>query len=284
MCYRILVASYTDSLTSLLFDPKVPTLEVTSKIKVGNRPSWLTAHPDDPTLVFTGLEQSDGIIIALKFNEDGNATSSLLQLKGMGPDLQCQESSHPHHIVSIPRHIEFLIPNLGTDMTLGELTIKGEVVYPPGNRLWHTVFHSNVTEGILYTLNKLTSTLTTHHLPLLLAVPTLLSTMWTLWCPSEEPLSNCLATELLLMPTVTRGDLSFLYTSNQNDPSLAGDTLTIFSLKKPKMPKLIEEVYTSLRQLRGAMIIGKDSHWVVLGGTQDGAVKVYERVDRGRSL
>lgn len=66
MCYRILVASYTDGLTSLLFDPKGPTLEVTSKIKVGNRPSWLTAHPDDPTLVFTGLEQSDGIIIALK--------------------------------------------------------------------------------------------------------------------------------------------------------------------------------------------------------------------------
>ncbi|KAH8993976.1 hypothetical protein EDB92DRAFT_347878 [Lactarius akahatsu] len=50
MCYRILVASYTDGLTSLLFDPKGPTLEVTSKIK------------------------SDGIIIALKFNEDGNAT------------------------------------------------------------------------------------------------------------------------------------------------------------------------------------------------------------------
>jgi hypothetical protein len=74
MCYRILVASYSDGLTSLLFDPKGPTLKVISEIKVGNRPSWLTAHPDDPTLVFTGLEQSDGVIIALKFNEDGNAT------------------------------------------------------------------------------------------------------------------------------------------------------------------------------------------------------------------
>ena len=73
MCYRILVASYSDGLTSLVFDPKGPTLKVISEIKVGNRPSWLTAHPDDPTLVFTGLEQSDGIIVALKFNEDGNA-------------------------------------------------------------------------------------------------------------------------------------------------------------------------------------------------------------------
>jgi hypothetical protein len=74
MCYRILVASYTDGLTSLLFDPKGPTLKVISEIKVGNRPSWLTAHPDDPTLVFTGLEVSDGTIIALKFDEDGNGT------------------------------------------------------------------------------------------------------------------------------------------------------------------------------------------------------------------
>ena len=73
MCYRILVASYTDGLTSLVFDPKGSTLKVISDIKVGTRPSWITAHPDDPTLVFTGLEQSDGIIIALKFNEDGNA-------------------------------------------------------------------------------------------------------------------------------------------------------------------------------------------------------------------
>lgn len=74
MCYRILAASYTDIITSLLFDPKGPTLKVISDIKVGNRPSWLSAHPDDPTLVFTGLEVSDGTTIALKFDEDGNGT------------------------------------------------------------------------------------------------------------------------------------------------------------------------------------------------------------------
>ncbi|KAH8985930.1 hypothetical protein EDB86DRAFT_2956882, partial [Lactarius hatsudake] len=152
------------------------TLEVTSKIKVGNRPSWLTAHPDDPTLVFTGLEQSDGITIALKFNElakypagaqtphlysqpqtlflsetcagtadilaremligcywsgtilaapvsasppyfSGHPKSSLLQLKGTGPNPQRQESSHPHQVVSIPGRTEFLIPDLGADRT-----------------------------------------------------------------------------------------------------------------------------------------------------------------------
>ncbi|KAH9054190.1 Lactonase, 7-bladed beta-propeller-domain-containing protein, partial [Lactarius vividus] len=148
------------------FQPQEPTLKVTSKIKVGNCPSWLTMHPDDPTLVFTGLEQSNGIIIMLKFNEDGNATvvgqipsggadptsllatadtlfvgnylsgtilaapvsasppyfsehpkSLLLQLKGTGPNLQCQESLHLHHVMSIPRCIKFLIPDLGTNRT-----------------------------------------------------------------------------------------------------------------------------------------------------------------------
>jgi hypothetical protein len=74
MCYRILVASYTDVLTTLLFDPKGPTLKVTSEIKVGNNPSWLTVHPNDPTLVFTGLEVANGIVIALKFDENGNGT------------------------------------------------------------------------------------------------------------------------------------------------------------------------------------------------------------------
>ncbi|KAH9161433.1 3-carboxy-cis,cis-mucoante lactonizing enzyme [Lactarius sanguifluus] len=335
-CYHILAASYTDGLTSLFFDPKGPTLEVVSKIKVGNRPSWLTTHPDDPTLVFTGLEQSDGIIIALKFNEDGNATvvgqipsggadpasllattdtlfvgnyssgtilaapvsasppyflehpeSSLLQLKGTGPNPQRQESSHPHHVVSIPGRTEFLILDLGADRTwrvvrdpAGELTIKGEVVYPPGNGPRHAVFH----EGILYTLNELTSTLTAHRLPPLPAVPTLLSTTPTLLRPSEEPLGDRLAAELLLAPAVTGGDPSFLYASNRNDPSPAGDTLAVFSLEKPETPELVEEVYTGLRHLRGAAIVGEDSRWVVLGGTQGGGVKVYERVDGGRSL
>lgn len=44
------------------------------------------------------------------------------------------------------------------------------------------------------------------------------------------------------------------------------------------------EVHTGLKHLRGAAILGEDSRWVVLGGTQGGGVKVYERVDNGRSL
>ncbi|KAI0061966.1 putative isomerase YbhE [Artomyces pyxidatus] len=69
--YRILVATYTDSLVTLLFDPSVPSLKVASTLKVGHHPSWLTSHPDDPSLVFTGLEQADGRILALRFDAAG---------------------------------------------------------------------------------------------------------------------------------------------------------------------------------------------------------------------
>ncbi|KAH8110547.1 putative isomerase YbhE [Phellopilus nigrolimitatus] len=55
MVYRILVGSYTDAVYTLEFDPSKP-------------PDSALRHPTDPTLVFTALEQSDGCLIALRYN------------------------------------------------------------------------------------------------------------------------------------------------------------------------------------------------------------------------
>lgn len=74
MVYRILVASYTNSITTLLFDPSKPSLSVTSSIEVGFHPSWITPHPGDTSIVFTGLEDTVGKIITLKYDEDGKGT------------------------------------------------------------------------------------------------------------------------------------------------------------------------------------------------------------------
>ena len=60
--------------------------------------------------------------------------------------------------------------------------------------------------------------------------------------------------------------------------------MAIFSLDEPGTPELVAEVHTGLRHLRGAAVGGEDGRWVVLGGTNGGGVKVYERVDGGRSL
>lgn len=158
------------------------------------------------------------------------------------------------------------------------------------------------TEDILYTLSELTSTLTAHHLPPLPASPKLLSTTSTLQLKPGEALGDRLAAELLLAPALpedTRNGKSssnsssgdgrgrsapFLYATNRNDPSAAGDTLAIFSLEDPAVPVLIKEVHTGLRHLRGAAIGGEDGRWVVLGGAFGGGVKVYERIDGGRSV
>ena len=77
---------------------------------------------------------------------------------------------------------------------------------------------------------------------------------------------------------VNLGGPSFLYAvSNWNDLSPEG---TVFSLEKPRAPELVADVHTGLRHLRAATVVGEDSHWVVLGGTRGGGIKVYERVEK----
>ncbi|KAG6829023.1 hypothetical protein H0H92_005931 [Tricholoma furcatifolium] len=71
MVHLIFTASYTNEVTTLAFDPEAASLSVKSAVLVGHHPSWLTYHPDDHSLIFTGLEQSDGKAIALRFDEDG---------------------------------------------------------------------------------------------------------------------------------------------------------------------------------------------------------------------
>lgn len=74
MVYRILVASHTDEIFTLVFDPDAASLRLVSAVTVGHHPSWITPHPKDRSIVYTGLEQSDGKIIALKYDEEGRGT------------------------------------------------------------------------------------------------------------------------------------------------------------------------------------------------------------------
>lgn len=85
MVYQILVASYSNDIYSLLFDPEVPSLALTSSLTVGNHPSWITAHPTDASLVFTGIEQADGKIVAMKYDSQGRGTM-VGQVSSLGAD------------------------------------------------------------------------------------------------------------------------------------------------------------------------------------------------------
>ena len=71
MTFRILVASYTNEIYTLAFDPQAPSLTLTSTITVGHHPSWITPHPTNKCIAFTALEQGEGKIIVLSVDEEG---------------------------------------------------------------------------------------------------------------------------------------------------------------------------------------------------------------------
>ena len=71
MVNYILVASYTNDVTTLSFESTPGSLELSSELNVGHHPSWLTSHKSRPSLVFTALHQSDGKIVTLSYDELG---------------------------------------------------------------------------------------------------------------------------------------------------------------------------------------------------------------------
>ena len=71
MVNHILVGSYSNDITTLAFDSTTKTLKVASSLTVGHHPSWIASHDAHPSLVWTGLEQSDGKILALSLGERG---------------------------------------------------------------------------------------------------------------------------------------------------------------------------------------------------------------------
>ena len=74
MVYHIYVGSYTDQISTLVFDPQAASLTLESSLTAGHHPSWLTRHPTDRSLIFTGLEQSNGQIVAVKYDKKGHGT------------------------------------------------------------------------------------------------------------------------------------------------------------------------------------------------------------------
>ncbi|GJE98198.1 lactonase [Phanerochaete sordida] len=74
MVFHIYVGSYTNEIYTLAFDPAAPSLTLVSALTVGFHPSWLARHPQDASIIFTGLEETDGKIVAVKYDDKGHGT------------------------------------------------------------------------------------------------------------------------------------------------------------------------------------------------------------------
>ncbi|KAF5363218.1 hypothetical protein D9758_008406 [Tetrapyrgos nigripes] len=69
--YTILAGSYTSSVYTLVFDPSSRELTLKSSSEVGKHPSWIEVHPKNPRLVFACLEQEEGKVVAILYDNEG---------------------------------------------------------------------------------------------------------------------------------------------------------------------------------------------------------------------
>ncbi|KAF8181851.1 Lactonase, 7-bladed beta-propeller-domain-containing protein [Pholiota molesta] len=330
MVYHILVASYSNDITTLLFDPSSATLQVSSAITVGHHPSWLTSHISHPSLVWTGLEQSDGKILKLRYDENGKgtlvsetssagqdpchlfalkdeilvanyssgtigvlpinsgpaSTPKAIQLSGSGPDKSRQERSHPHQVVVHEEYDELLVPDLGADSvhrlkksTDGSWKLVGHIGFEAGGGPRHVAFYN----GDIFTLLELKSKIARHRFPALPALPSFVKSTPTMSNPPPAP-TDMLAAEVAIPPKNAAFPTSYLYLSNRNDPSPEGDIISIFSIEEPDSLDLVAEFRTGLNHLRGMVFGGPDDRYLVAGGADGGGVKVFERINDGKSF
>lgn len=248
-------------------------------------------------------------------------SNTCLELSGSGPDKGRQLAPHPHQTIIHPdgeevrltksylsvnknltRCQQLLVPDLGSDKTWrlvkcgnGSWENRGHIQYSAGSGPRHVAFYGtlvytdfilkyshSIPGDILYTLAELNSTVIAHRLPPLPAEPTFLKSVPTKAHPLPFP-NEMLAAEILVANPNGSFPTPYLYVSNRNDPSPAGDTISIFSITDDTL-KLITEVPTGLNHVRGIAFGGPDSKYLIAGGVIGHGVKIFERISEGKSL
>ena len=139
---------------------------------------------------------------------------------------------------------------------------------------------------ILYTVLELSNTLTSHKLPPLPKPALALEVAATLSDPPENP--NAIdpppvCAEILSTPVSAAYPTPYLYVTNRNDPNSEGDILSIFETGGAGSIRLIKEVRTGLKHLRG-IAFDEDGRYLIAGGTFGGGVKMFEIVDGGKDV
>jgi len=86
MAYKILTATHTDKVETLLFDSKAESLSIASSLTVGHCPSWITPHSENPVIWLTALKQEDGRVVVIEYDDEGKGKIvGELPSEGAGP-------------------------------------------------------------------------------------------------------------------------------------------------------------------------------------------------------
>ncbi|KAJ6621404.1 Lactonase, 7-bladed beta-propeller-domain-containing protein [Mycena sp. CBHHK59/15] len=286
---------------SLVFDASASTLTCHSSVEVGFHPSWIEFYTSDHSLVFAGLEQKEGKIVAIKYNDSGHGSvvgetpsggadpCSLTATKdelfvanySSGTVAVLPIASHPPYFLQKPviTQLHGSGPNTERQQSshahqvllndqYGELLVAdlgADRVYRFSQQggVW-------VTQGqIQYDPGSGPRHVALHDgaLYTLLELSSLLSKHRFPPLPSAPPLIAVKPT--MSNPPVAPHDIGRYH----RHFSIAGDAL-----------ELVAEVRTGLKHLRGMVFGGADDKWLVTGGVLGGGVKVFERIDGGKGL
>jgi hypothetical protein len=140
------------------------------------------------------------------------------------------------------------------------------------------------TDGDLFTLLELSSKVARHSFSSSLEPPKFITSTPTMSCPLPQP-NDMLAAEILVPRPNSAFPTPYVYLSNRNDPSPAGDIISVFDFtSNPNGLHLIAEVRSGLKHVRAISIGGPDNKYLVAGGANGGGVKVFERIDGGKVL
>ena len=147
-----------------------------------------------------------------------------------------------------------------------------------------TVFYTTTffLDGYLFTILELKNKVVRHRFPPHPALPTFIKSTPTMSNPPSA--SDQLAAEILIPPPNESFPIPYLYLSNRNDPSPEGDIISIFSIQNHDSLDLIAEIRTGLKHLRGMVFGGPNDKYLIAGGVNGGGIKVFERIDGGKSL
>jgi 6-phosphogluconolactonase (cycloisomerase 2 family) len=144
----------------------------------------------------------------------------------------------------------------------------------------------------LYALHELASTLTVQKIPSDINGTSEITAEVSIIPENPPANSSYAAAEILIPPTSEEFPTPYIYVSNRNvgtqDPSGVGDSIAIFEHTEDGQLKLINQVFTTIDQIRGmefgTACEGTEDYLIAAGVAGEAGVIVFQRTDEGRNL
>ena len=157
---------------SFAIDPASGSLrQLSSQPAAGTSPCYIWAEASGSNILLANYVNGEarGSIRVYPFDAAGNIGACVQTIvhEGSGPNVERQQVSHPHMIVTTPDNRFAVVPDLGTDSVYlyaldaasGELSLSRTLDLPPGAGPRHVAFHPSLS--LMYVINELDSTLAT---------------------------------------------------------------------------------------------------------------------------